>query len=92
MLSKEEFEKRKAEAIARGDEVKKRLGITVERYITDYEELLKGNYVTYPMEDVPPKELKRRLFEREKEVIENYAASQGIIVEVKLLGDVDSLA
>lgn len=82
MWSREEFERRAKAAKERADEVKARLGITVKVYITDWEEKLKGNDVHYPIEDVPPEELKERLFKMQTMAMQDYAASIGATLEI----------
>ncbi len=87
MVSREEFKIRAEAARERAEEVKKRLGITVKVYITDWEEKLKGNNVSYPIDEIPPEELKERIFKIHTMVIEDYAASIGATIEIKYYDD-----
>ncbi len=87
MVSREEFKIRAKAVREKADEVKKRLGITVKVYIMDWEEKLKGNDVSYPIEKVPPEELEKRIFKIHTMAMEDYAASIGATLEIKYYDD-----
>lgn len=83
MISREEFKIKAKTAQERANEVKKRLGINIKVYITDWEEKLKGNDVSYPIENISPEELKERIFKIHTMVMQDYAASKGAKLEIK---------
>ena len=87
MVSREEFKMRAKAAREKGEEVQKRLGITVKKYIVDWEEKLKDNDVRYPIENVPPEELDERFFKIQTMFMEDYAASIGATLEIKYYDD-----
>ncbi len=87
MISREEFKIRAKAAAEKAAEVKKRTGINVKSYIIDWEEMLKGNDVRYPIENVPPEELYERLFKIQTMFMEDYAASIGATLEIKYYDD-----
>ena len=77
MTYEEDYKRRREAARLRAEEVKKRLNISISVYITDWEEKLKGNDVSYPIETVEPEELRRRLTKIEEMAMSEYAAGIG---------------
>ncbi len=82
MCENKNFDEKAKIAKEESEYVKKALGINVKVYITDLEEKLKDNYISFPIEEISKEEIDEKIFKVHTKAMRNYASEIGAIVEL----------